>query len=186
VALCVEHALSRRTTLCRVCQLRELFDVVQLAEQFPLPIDFSAVAHPEPREAFVVADVAEHGLDQAKAPVVLGTRVRFIDARLHAFGVGGRRFPRMFCSPTKEHNGAHFCSVRVPETATAMFARHAVPLRAPKLLAHIVIDHEVLPLAVQRFAGRADARPRRGIVAEVGRRAERKGPSFALRGRLVV
>lgn len=74
--------MSRRATvpfgayLRRIPMMGELFDVVDQAEELPLPIDFGLPAQREAIEPFVVAHVRKHWLHRRKALPVTCPRIK--------------------------------------------------------------------------------------------------------------
>ena len=81
----------------------ELLDVVDQAEELPLPIDFDATAQGEASEPLVVAHIPEDRLHGPEALPILCTALWGIDATFHARRVtGGLRTPRS--APVEEHD----------------------------------------------------------------------------------
>ena len=76
--------------LCHACRLRhvgvvsEFFDVLNQAEEQPLPIDLVASAIRKAIKSFVSAEVAEHRFDGSEAPSVLDFTVVTVESLLHA------------------------------------------------------------------------------------------------------
>ena len=70
VLLCPSVRL-RGDVLRRVPVMSELLDVVDQAEELPLPIDLGAPAQSEPIEPLVVPHIAEHRLDRPEALGIL-------------------------------------------------------------------------------------------------------------------
>ena len=90
--------------LRRISVVGEFLDIVDQAEELPLALDFRPAAQREAIEPFIVAQIAEHRLDDAKPLPVEPPTVRRIDAAFHSRRVrlGQRRGLAL-----KEHDRSH-------------------------------------------------------------------------------
>ena len=171
VATRKRHRLQRDVPL-RDARLRcipgvgQLFDVVDQAEELPLPIDFRAPAQGEPIEAFVVPHIGKHRLNRPEALGVLRAPRWRVDLRFHARRM---RFLGRLGPPAKKRDLSRHGFLRRAQALRAQRAGRAVPLRATKLLRHEPFRHQMLPLAIERLAGGADTRPRLRVIGEIGR-----------------
>ena len=71
--------------------MREFLDVLNEAEQLPLPVHLRATAQREPVEPLVMAEVPEDRFDRPESLRVLGAPLGRIDPFLHPRRVGRRR-----------------------------------------------------------------------------------------------
>ena len=102
--------------------MRQLLDVVHHAIELPLGVDFALTSEREAIEPFVVAQVAEHGLDRGNASTIECAACGRVDAQLHSLGMSEwRRLAAM--------EEGHLADARRPGRAQTSFserARHAV------------------------------------------------------------
>ena len=69
--------------------MRELFEVVHQAKQFPLPVHFGFAAQGETVQAFVAAQVSKHRFDGGEALGNHALAKVSVNFKLHLVGVAG-------------------------------------------------------------------------------------------------
>lgn len=84
IAVARDFAVARGCALCRVPVVGECLDIVHEAELLPLPVDLGATAHREPREVFIVPQIAEYRLHGATAAAAACAAYLGINSRPHA------------------------------------------------------------------------------------------------------
>lgn len=133
----------------------QFVDVVDEAEELPLPVDLRPPAEGEAREPLVVAQVREDRFHGREAAPVLRPALGGSEAPLHlpreALGAPGRR-------PVEAHHLPRGGPLGRAQAPRAMRARHAVALRALERRPAIAPDHLVLPLPIERLPRRTHAR----------------------------
>ena len=143
--------------------VRQLLDVVDEAEELPLPVDLRSTAQREAVEPFVVAEIAEHRFHGAEAPAVL----------LAPSGESIRCFIRAVCVsgsgavlPRKNMTERTAVVAGVRETPRAQRDRGRSRAACPESASRCCPDSPTLAVAIQRLARRADARARLGVIRE--------------------
>ncbi len=128
----------------------ELLDVVDEAEELPLPVDFATPPEGEAIEPFVVAQIPKHRLHGREALPVLHAALRGIDPTPHArrrglgFWFGGD-------PAVDEQDLPRRGAVGRAEAVRALRTREAVALRAAKLRADIPVV-TARPIVYQPFS----------------------------------
>ena len=90
--------------------VRQLLDVMDETEEFPLRIDLLLTTQREAIESLVVAQIAEHRFHGGKALSVAFSSLFAVDALAHALGVGLR------CLAREYGNLACFGRIRFAQT----------------------------------------------------------------------
>ena len=144
----------------------ELLDIVDQAEELPLPVHLLAATQREAVQPLIVPEIREHRLHRREAAAVVRAPLRGVEPTLHLLRV---RLDRGQRAALEEHHLTGRRFVRRAQATLTMRARHAVAFRAAELRPAKTLHHQVAALAIERLPCGANASAHDGIVGEVTR-----------------
>lgn len=145
---------------------RQFLDIVDQAEQLPLPIHFFLAAQGEAVQTLVCPDVAEHRLDGGKPSPVQSPAFRAINGLLHPV----HDIPDYLANfPGEERDLPCRRLIRMAQAFFTQRAWQTVALGPPEFDCDKAACNAVAAAAPELFAGRANARLILWVIVKVPR-----------------